>query len=1114
VKPCRDSSSARTFTSATVTVPSFTQHIRPLIERTADLRWVHGWDEWNALQPLDWAALSDPGPASGTARETMADEIRTPDLILFGLPHFMATYLEQWEAGNFVNDVAESAPETSWPEQLARVSLDGCSGINFFPRIEGGQSLKDKDIYARPIRLDLTNAARVYPGCLTEILAVPWQADFLACDGGAWWPTQRPDMVMLDPQAVPASVQEWEDPIRAFSEMVEHVLRVGFVVAQLVDGQTVFVEVDQGPGFTWRSPAAADRPRSSPAHGAAARTSVRRRLPPSCGPWSAWVPGTTFSPAATPRHPAPWCAGARTGPTSTSSSSTRTVTAGTSTVPASTPWCSSAPGPPERASRTCPGGAASTTTAPDGAPRSTARVSVTCGESTTGRRTAGRTGPSGGVARRTAPRRREEHIMEERFFARGSIPRVLPWEREDTARLAVAEAARALGGSLHDPPLEPRDEAVFLLTAAAEVEHALMTQYLYAAYSVRIVEGDPHETELVAVRNLLTQIAREEMGHLATVQNLLHVVGGPLNLGREHSPFASGVSPFRYTLEPLSLGSLAKYVMAESPDVVPEDLPEDDRTLLEQISAAAVAANDGQPIRHVGVIFERLVDLFTDPVQGLADADLRVDTYGQQAKFADWGYEPRTADDGETLIVDSFEGTDPAAVRAAALDAVRRVGEQGEGFDVPPAGPGSTESHFERFLDLHKRVSALLSAGATIAWPVATNPNTTSSPAEAPGTGDPVVEALEARAVTGRIAEPHARAWAHLFNLRYRLLLQQFSHFLRLDHELYAGGQGPDAGDRTDRGLLLIWTFDEMRRLQKIAGKLVQLPKDAGGTVNAGPPFELPYTLHLPDGEAQRWRAHLDASRAADRLIRTQLQPDDMADGRDGFLDDVLSADAVAQSQMQSLAEGGGVPPESLPTDFRKVAAILEEAVRGFTVGPPHRSFWADRNREDFLKAPVGAVARPPGPDTDPVTVVPDPDAAPLVGRLEGTAPGNRMPRFRPPVPAERIAYIRRWIAAGAPDNVPADQIGVRHEREPLTGEVPPPDPLSFESDIKPLFREDPDRSSMLSFGLDLHEYEDVRDRAADIAERLEDGTMPCDGAWPQERIDRFNQWVAQGAQP
>lgn len=704
--------------------------------------------------------------------------------------------------------------------------------------------------------------------------------------------------------------------------------------------------------------------------------------------------------------------------------------------------------------------------------------------------------------------------MEERFFAQGSIPRAMPWEPGDTARHA-AKAARAAEASLHDPPLEPRDEAVFLLTAAAEVEHALMTQYLYAAYSVRAVEGEAHYPELRAVQDLLTQIAREEMGHLATVQNLLHVVGGPLNLGREHSPYASGIAPFRYTLEPLSLDALAKYVMAESPEELPPDLSPEDRTLLEQISPAAVAANGGQEVRHVGVIFERLVELLTDPVHGLSDADLRVDTYGQQAKFADWGYEPREPEDGETLIVDSFEGTDPAAVRAAALAAVQRVGEQGEGFDVPPAGAGNTESHFERFLDLYKRVSALLSAGATIAWPVATNPNTTSSPAGPPDAGNAVAAALEERAVTGRITEPRARAWAHLFNLRYRLLLQQFSHFLRLENALYAGGQSPEVGDRTDRGLLLVWTFDEMRRLQKIAGKLVRLPKDdPAGQTHAGPPFELPYTLHLPDGEAQRWRMHLDASRAADRLIRTQLQPDDMADGRDGFLDDVLDADAAAQSQMRSLAEGGGVPLESLPTDFRKVATILEEAVRGFSVGGVHGSFWADRTREEFRASamqPLDLGQQPP-----------DPATSPLVQRLEHPDPGQRMPLLRPPVPAERIAYIRRWIAEGAPDNVPADQIGVRNERDPLPSQAATPAPtptptpaeLSFESDIKPLFRESPDRSAMLSFGLDLHEYEDVRDRAADITERLEDGTMPCDGAWPQERIDLFNQWVAQGAQP
>ena len=44
-----------------------------------------------------------------------------------------------------------------------------------------------------------------------------------------------------------------------------------------------------------------------------------------------------------------------------------------------------------------------------------------------------------------------------------------------------------------DPPLEPRDEVVFLLTAAAEIEHALMVQCLYAAYSVRV--ADPNRQQ-------------------------------------------------------------------------------------------------------------------------------------------------------------------------------------------------------------------------------------------------------------------------------------------------------------------------------------------------------------------------------------------------------------------------------------------------------------------------------------------------------------------------------------------------------------------------------------------------------------------------------------------
>ncbi|MGQ0778833.1 MAG: ferritin-like domain-containing protein [Pseudonocardiales bacterium] len=700
--------------------------------------------------------------------------------------------------------------------------------------------------------------------------------------------------------------------------------------------------------------------------------------------------------------------------------------------------------------------------------------------------------------------------MEGRFFAPGSITRMPSWEYVDGARrvLAVAEAP----GPLHDPPLEPRDEAVFLLTAAAEIEHALMVQYLYAAYSVRV--ADPNRTELETVQERLTQIAREEMGHLVTVQNLLHLIGGPLNLNRDVSPYSSAIYPFRFTLEPVTLDSLAKYVIAESPSELPSELSDADRELLDQIRVDATRSNGGQEVRHIGPVFARLEYLFSD---GLADDDFHLDTFALQAKFPDWGYEPRAGGPGEPLIVASFADPDVAAVRAAALAAIRAVGAQGEGFDPAPEG---TESHFERFFDVYKRVSALSAAGVTITWPVATNPNTTSTPTEPPC--DVVETALEAHASTGRINHPRTRAWAHLFNLRYRLLLGQLAHFLRLDHDLYSEAPGPGLGDRTDRGLLLIGTFDEMRHLKKIAGKLVQLPKDdPPGAVHAGPPFELPYTLNLPDAEPQRWRMHLDASRAAVALIREQLQPDDTAADADGFLTDLVSQDARAQIVMQSLAEGNGVPAESLPTGFGKAVTILEEAVRGFTIGA-HGNVWAERTRDQFLAVRFPG-AQPPVQLNPDGTVNPDPATAPLVQRLEG--PGFRMPLFRPPVPSARIGFIRQWITEGAPDDSPPGQIGVQQERDPepeplVTPDPPPPPPppptsLSFESDIRGLFRETPDRTSMLAIAqFDLHRYEDVRDRAANILARLEDDSMPCDGAWPPERIATFRQWIADGSQP
>ena len=70
-------------------------------------------------------------------------------------------------------------------------------------------------------------------------------------------------------------------------------------------------------------------------------------------------------------------------------------------------------------------------------------------------------------------------------------------------------------------------------------------------------------------------------------------------------------------------------------------------------------------------------------------------------------------------------------------------------------------------------------------------------------------------------------------------------------------------------------------------------------------------------------------------------------------------------------------------------------------------------------------------------------------------------------------------------------------------------EPVGFEIDVKPLFRER-DRSSM-EFAFDLWSYDDVSQNAEVILSRLRDGTMPCDGAWPPERVETFERWISAG---
>ena len=68
---------------------------------------------------------------------------------------------------------------------------------------------------------------------------------------------------------------------------------------------------------------------------------------------------------------------------------------------------------------------------------------------------------------------------------------------------------------------------------------------------------------------------------------------------------------------------------------------------------------------------------------------------------------------------------------------------------------------------------------------------------------------------------------------------------------------------------------------------------------------------------------------------------------------------------------------------------------------------------------------------------------------------------------------------------------------------------VHFTQHIKPLFR--PIDRQEMQFAFDLWSYEDVKQYADGILQRLQDGSMPCDGAWAEEQIAIFQRWVESG---
>lgn len=430
-------------------------------------------------------------------------------------------------------------------------------------------------------------------------------------------------------------------------------------------------------------------------------------------------------------------------------------------------------------------------------------------------------------------------------------------------------AYEVLAAKLPEKPIELQPEfnwhdyMVFLLHVAAEIEHALMVQYLYGAYSL----GGPQVPERYreAVRDwqtVILGIAKEEMGHLITVENLLRLIGGPLNFEREDYPFRSDFYPFTFTLEKLTLDSLAKYVYAE----MPEEWEDPDK---QEIIERAEKANEGQPLNRVGKLYSLLIELFEskDPYY-LQERDILADSVVFQASWDEWGRGYRGGARGSSSGPERHTPDlliELAPTRDKAVAGLKAVAEQGEASETQDP---EEESHFTRFLRIYKDFKAATQDGTWCpARPVPKNPRIGDEPRSQ---DDPETLAANAKVApdlcVDEIRNREAIGWAHLFNLRYRMLL------VNLMHALDVAGPLSQGGALTPRGSLVNRTFGEMYNLRSISGILVQLPRLEGGDPGrsaAGPAFNMPYTLSLPEREPNRWRLHRDLIEASAIEIAT-----------------------------------------------------------------------------------------------------------------------------------------------------------------------------------------------------------------------------------------------------
>jgi Ferritin-like len=474
--------------------------------------------------------------------------------------------------------------------------------------------------------------------------------------------------------------------------------------------------------------------------------------------------------------------------------------------------------------------------------------------------------------------------------------RKLRWEKPEISRVddglsplgdifeaAPTDPLRDLIAEIGVPTFDastPREETFMFLQTAAEIEHALMVEYLYALYSLKLEAGN------FALQESIRTIAVQEMGHLMTIQNLLLMLGESPYLSRQDLSPQIEKDPMPFRMEPFTKKSLAKYVAAESPLLAKTD---PDFAELDEIFKEAKLASMSE-IHRVGMIYAKLYWLFkkTDGPEGpwtnfpsesftpgehLSDADFHLgdDLFNRQASVNEWGASV------ENFFVDTTE------TREKALEAIWRIAAQGEGLE------NMEGSHFSQFRNAYRNFDTLPQPPHIN---VPTNPTVEDQPL-----ADPELE-------RNRISNKRTQKWARLFNQRYHILLLCLSHTFKYIKS--------DAAEKATRGVLRRWAMQEMIQGISIIGQemTTQPRAESNGETDAfaAAPFTLTQAnIDFPEKLLELWELHKTLNEESLQLLEEMQGLSDLTPSEDFCLKSLKTLSGLRTDiiKTQITANGG-----------------------------------------------------------------------------------------------------------------------------------------------------------------------------------------------------------------